>query len=207
MAKDTFLNLPEDKRHRIIDAALAEFAQHTYEMASLSRIVGNLEIAKGSMYQYFTNKQALYMYVVNHAYDYKRNYLKDVFQASDDFFVTVSHYYQKSFLFSLEYPAHHRVISNFWESKDELLHQKILESKAVRAMDFDSMLIEAMEKGEVNPELCREAAFFVFHSVGKELIDNFQNLRHGQVQEHLSFINDVFILLASGLKPRTKGEF
>lgn len=206
MPRDTFLNLPEEKRQRIIDVALAEFAEHTYEMASLSRIVNNLEIAKGSMYQYFANKQALYMYVVSHAYEYKRSYLKDVLGGNDDFFVTVSRYYQKSFLFSLEYPAHHRVINNFWESKDELLRQKILESKALRATDFDCMLIEAMEKGEVSSELCREAAFFVYHSVGKELIDNFQNLHQGQIQEHLTFINAVFALLASGLKPRTKGE-
>lgn len=206
MPKPTFFNLPEDKRQKVIDVALAEFAEHTYEMASLSHIVCQLGIAKGSMYQYFTNKQALYMYVVSYAYNYKRTYLKDVFGEDQDFFVTVSRYYQKSFLFSLEYPAHHRVINNFWESKDELVRQEILENKALRATDFDTMLMGAMEKGEVNPELSRKAAFFIYHSVGKELIDNFQNLQQGQVQEHLDFIDDVFALLAFGLKPRIKGE-
>ena len=64
MPKPTFFNLPEDKRRRFTDAALDEFALHDYRSASVSRIVSTLGIAKGSVYQYFEDKQELYLYLV-----------------------------------------------------------------------------------------------------------------------------------------------
>ncbi|NJN44256.1 MAG: TetR family transcriptional regulator, partial [Anaerolineae bacterium] len=41
MPKQTFLNLPEEKRTIIIDAAIDEFAQYGLENASTNRIVAN----------------------------------------------------------------------------------------------------------------------------------------------------------------------
>lgn len=61
--KDTFWNLAEEKRNRIIREAVREFAVHGYRRASLNTIVGRLGIAKGSLYQYFTNKEALFLFV------------------------------------------------------------------------------------------------------------------------------------------------
>ena len=49
MASTTFDNLPAEKRERIIELALAEFAEHPYALASLSRIVERAGIAKGSI--------------------------------------------------------------------------------------------------------------------------------------------------------------
>ena len=39
MPKETFFNLPEDKRQAILDLAIEEFAAHDYKNASISRIV------------------------------------------------------------------------------------------------------------------------------------------------------------------------
>ncbi len=45
MPKATFWNLPEEKRQRIIDLAVAGFAAHDYAVASLSRIVAQAGIS------------------------------------------------------------------------------------------------------------------------------------------------------------------
>jgi len=68
---DTFFNLPEAKRERIIDAALDEFAHKSYNQASLSQIVNKAGIAKGSMYQYFTDKFDLYLHLIGMASELK----------------------------------------------------------------------------------------------------------------------------------------
>lgn len=65
MPKQTFLNLPEDKRLWILDCAVDEFAEHGYSSASISRIVAAAKIAKGSFYQYFEDKEDLYGYVID----------------------------------------------------------------------------------------------------------------------------------------------
>lgn len=64
MPTETFFNLPEEKRERILDIAVEEFAGKPYKVASISNIVREAEIAKGSFYQYFGDKKGLYRYLL-----------------------------------------------------------------------------------------------------------------------------------------------
>ena len=64
MPKQTFFNLPDEKRERIIQCAVAEFAQKGYKQASISRMVEAAGIAKGSFYQYFEDKDDLFIHIV-----------------------------------------------------------------------------------------------------------------------------------------------
>ncbi|NIV34346.1 MAG: TetR family transcriptional regulator, partial [Anaerolineae bacterium] len=50
MPKDTFFNLPEDKRALICKVALEEFGEYAFDQASINRIVAKAGIAKGSFY-------------------------------------------------------------------------------------------------------------------------------------------------------------
>ena len=67
MPKPTFANLPAAKRQAIIAIAIDEFAAHPYAVASVSRIVERAGIAKGSLYQYFENKQDLFLFLLDYA--------------------------------------------------------------------------------------------------------------------------------------------
>src|SRR5919205_3691509 len=64
MPKQTFLNLPAEKRDIIMNAAIEEFAEYGLENASTNRIVKNSGIAKGSFYQYFEDKQDVFMHML-----------------------------------------------------------------------------------------------------------------------------------------------
>jgi len=59
----TFANLPPDKQQRVVAAAVREFAAKGYQRASLNTVVREAGIAKGSLYQYFANKEALFRFV------------------------------------------------------------------------------------------------------------------------------------------------
>src|ERR1041384_8406781 len=65
MPKQTFLNLPTEKREAIMNAAVEEFAEYGLENASTNRIVKNSGIAKGSFYQYFDDKQDVFMHLLD----------------------------------------------------------------------------------------------------------------------------------------------
>ena len=65
MPKETFLNLSEDKKNKIINAAKKEFARVPIEEASIKNIVEEAEIARGSFYQYFESKEDLLKYILN----------------------------------------------------------------------------------------------------------------------------------------------
>ncbi len=63
MPKETFFNLPEEKKQRIIDAAIDQFSKSHYSNVTIDAIVKGAGIPKGSYYQYFENKDDLYIYL------------------------------------------------------------------------------------------------------------------------------------------------
>lgn len=54
--KNTFYNLPEEKRQKITDAIFNEFAGSSGERVSINNIIKNANISRGSFYQYFDDK-------------------------------------------------------------------------------------------------------------------------------------------------------
>lgn len=76
MPNQTFFNLSDKKRQAIIEIAIAEFASHDYDSASITKIVKQAKIAKGSFYQYFEDKKELYLYLVDLASKKKLAFLQ-----------------------------------------------------------------------------------------------------------------------------------
>lgn len=73
-----FLNLEPEKRERILNAAINEFAQKGFKNASTNEIVKEAGISKGLIFHYFKNKKQLYLFL----YDYLMEVLeKEYFQA------------------------------------------------------------------------------------------------------------------------------
>ncbi len=64
----TFRNLPASKKNAFTTMAFEEFAHKEYHEASISNIVRNLDIAKGSVYQYFSHKLDLFEYLTLEAH-------------------------------------------------------------------------------------------------------------------------------------------
>lgn len=64
MPKDTFMNLNEEKREKVEKAMEKEFARASFEKASVSRIVKDAGIPRGSFYQYFEDKEDAIRYIV-----------------------------------------------------------------------------------------------------------------------------------------------
>ncbi|MEO4054807.1 TetR/AcrR family transcriptional regulator [Solibacillus sp. CAU 1738] len=58
-----FLNLEEEKRRTIINAALKEFSTNTYDLASTNKIVKQAVISKGILFHYFGSKKNLYLFL------------------------------------------------------------------------------------------------------------------------------------------------
>ncbi|WP_240452190.1 TetR/AcrR family transcriptional regulator [Virgibacillus sp. YIM 98842] len=57
MPKQTFFNLPEDKKTILLDAVEKEFSRVPLFEASVANMVQDAGIPRGSFYQYFDNKE------------------------------------------------------------------------------------------------------------------------------------------------------
>lgn len=78
MPTSTFFRLPEEKRQRLLEAAWAEFTQVRYAEASINKIIQGARISRGSFYQYFTDKDELFAYLLGDMWDYFARVLEDV---------------------------------------------------------------------------------------------------------------------------------
>lgn len=64
MPSQTFLNLKEEKKKKLMNAALKEFSSATLEKASINKIVAEAQIPRGSFYMYFDDKYDLFDYII-----------------------------------------------------------------------------------------------------------------------------------------------
>lgn len=85
---DRFESLSEEKKKRILDAAIEEFATNGYDKASTNSIVKKADISKGILFHYFKSKKNLFIYIfdycmthlVNKYYSAKEPEPKDIFE-------------------------------------------------------------------------------------------------------------------------------
>jgi len=86
MPKETFFNLKEEKRERILRSAISEFRQWGFKGANIGRIAQSADVAKGSIYQYFNDKNELFVYCVTWAIESLLYKVKDQMRLSSDMF-------------------------------------------------------------------------------------------------------------------------
>lgn len=62
MPTKTFFRLRDEKQESIMRSAIREFTAHGFARAKIADIAQNAGVAKGSMYQYFADKEELFVY-------------------------------------------------------------------------------------------------------------------------------------------------
>lgn len=70
----TFLNLDNEKKNKLIAAARDEFSNHLYSDVSINQIINTAKIPRGSFYMYFNDKDDLFEYLI----DIDKNKLHEV---------------------------------------------------------------------------------------------------------------------------------
>lgn len=112
MIKQTFYNLPEDKRQRIINAVIDEFANFETEKVSINRIVQKANVSRGSFYQYFDDKLDLVEVLIKSFVDMAIDDVRRAVSTSDgDIFYTFECLYDVIIGFSVD-ERNRRVLKN-----------------------------------------------------------------------------------------------
>lgn len=82
-----FEKIPQDKKNKIIDASLKEFAQKGYEKASTNNIVKEAGIPKGTLFYFFGSKKKLYFYILDYTINkFLERYKEEKKDLSSDIF-------------------------------------------------------------------------------------------------------------------------
>jgi len=104
----TFLKLPAAKQERVLAAAVHEFSQRNVEQAVISNIVKQAGIPRGSFYQYFANKEDLYVYMFETLRARRREYTRPAFESfkKEPFLTFFERFYQLDTQFLFQHPQH-----------------------------------------------------------------------------------------------------
>lgn len=119
MALKTFLNLKEERQQEILNVAFAEFALKGYDNASLSNIVKNCSLAKGSFYRYFSNKKELYTYLIEVATTKRLSNLEQIIEdTSIDFYQLLKLNFLEKIQFDMDNPVIGGFLYKILQEKD-----------------------------------------------------------------------------------------
>jgi AcrR family transcriptional regulator len=107
---DTFNNLPADKKRRIFDAAVREFAARRFSESSINQMVKDAGISRGSFYQYFDGKEDLYLFVLAEIGKEKMAVAMGKSLPEDaDFFTAYLHMVDRIMAWVKEQPLYHSI--------------------------------------------------------------------------------------------------
>jgi AcrR family transcriptional regulator len=104
MPTSTFFGLPAERRDRLVQEAINEFADRTYSEASLSQIAQRARIPKGSFYQYFEDKLDLYRWLLTEETPRRKREFLGAAAADQDFWRSLETMIERGMAFLVEHP-------------------------------------------------------------------------------------------------------
>lgn len=202
MPKSTFFNLDQNKKDRIIEAAIDEFAANSFHKASITNIIKNAEIASGSFYQYFEGKEDLYRYLLDILVERKLEYLDQVVMSNPNelsFFNFLRKLYQGGIEFAKENPRLVSIGKNLMNNNCEVC-KKIREQQKPQSEEFfKNILKQAIETGDVKEDIDPELTAKFLTSINYSLSD-FIYTEDGLNENVMDTINELINIIENGIK-------
>lgn len=211
----TFFNLPEAKRQALISIAIDEFAEHDFQNASISRIVAKAGIAKGSLYQYFADKEDLYLYLIDLAGQEKQKFLGGQQPPSPDMglFPYLEWLLETGTHFRFAHPKLEQVVARALSPGQGMRTDLGKRLKEQTEAYWRQLVQLGVEKGDVDPGydtglvawvftvLTSELGWYALSRVGPHPPDDPQ-LADRYNREAAPLFSELIRLLEHGLRPR-----
>lgn len=171
MPKETFHNLKSDKRELIMDAFLREFALKTYDEASISEVVKQLGIAKGSIYQYFNDKMDLFVYLIGECSAVKQKYTASVDRNSfNDFWAYFREIYVLGFQFDAENPLESHFLHNLTQNLNSPSVKQLYDDLLMQVISaFESMVAAEVERNLFRNDISIKSMGFMLYKFGASI--------------------------------------
>lgn len=151
---ETFNKIPEEKRKKIIEAAVAEFAEKGFTSANINSIAQNAEVSVGSMYKYFVNKEDLYLTIIHFAVGSLKTVLDQIINSEGDLLNKI----EKIIKAIQSYSRSNVYLTKLYnemttESYSELVWKIVSDMEGVSAELYSSLIIQAQQEGLVREDI------------------------------------------------------
>jgi AcrR family transcriptional regulator len=164
--KNTFEKTTEDRRQKVLEVAIDEFAANGYSATSINDIARKAHISIGSMYSYFASKEDLFLTIVNNAYFLMEKILKDVAENSSDVFDRVEKMLVASREFARKYPQLNQIYLDI--TTQALSQMSVRLSSKLEMITpnlLGSIISQAKTDGKVRSDVDENVAAFVIDNI------------------------------------------
>jgi len=198
MPKDTFNNLCEDKKRKIFYAAVQEFAMRRFSEASINQIVKTAGIPRGSFYQYFEDKEDIYLYMFSEIGREKQEIINSVGQLNPDadFFEAYQHNVRILLEWSKTKPEYNQ-IGLFMEIDDSEFISKLRGISNQYFSRMSEMIERDKKRGLVKSDTDSELIAEMIYSINLHFIKDFY--RTGSAENMLKKVNEVMKIIRDGI--------
>ena len=175
MPNQTFFFLSEIIRQRITVLARAEFAAADYNNASITHIVKQAKIAKGSFYQYFEDKEDLYLYIIDLASQQRISLIQSAHAqlAADlkpkDFFAELRWMLTTSTMFVMQYPQLNQIIHRAYYGDSPVKEAALEIVLAAYKQSIRTLIEKGVANGDLRADLDLDLAVFIILTASNSL--------------------------------------
>ncbi len=161
--KPTFMNIPQEKREKILSVAVNEFAYNGFENANINTIAKKAEVSVGSLYKYFDTKTDLFLTSVDYALKNLEIIMETIVESDEDVMVKL----EKLIRVAIEFSRTNRVLIKLYnevtsESKAELVKKIAEHVESITSQAYKKAVIDGQVAGEIRTDIDPGmAAFFV----------------------------------------------
>jgi AcrR family transcriptional regulator len=150
---ELFLRIPEEKRERILQAAISEFSSRGYESANTNTIAQAAGISVGSLYKYFENKEDLFLTTVNYGAAVLKATLDEIIQGEEDILLKVEKVLRTIQKHSRESAGLIRLYNEMSTYSDSALVRQAVESiETQTARLYKELVVKAQEEHEARTD-------------------------------------------------------
>ena len=174
MNLEKFQNLDEEKKQRIIKAAIEEFVENGYIGASTNNIVKNAEISKGSLFNYFDNKEKLFIYLFNYTIGKVINNFQNVRENLKEVGLLegIKLFIDSNIKFFTTYPKEFQFLAKGMTNSPEPLRSELLKTKRELQKNVIEYLVQNSSGTKFRNDVAKEKiSFFIL-----TLLDNMSNI-------------------------------
>lgn len=177
MPTKTFDNLSEGKKKKIFDAAVLEFSTRRFSEASINQIIKTAEIARGSFYQYFQDKEDIYLYMIT---EIGKKKMKVIGRSEEqnldaDFFEIYMRMFKEGLQWGRTNPDYYRV-GMLMELDDSHFILKLREMSAEGMKSLIKLIERDKQRGLIKPEVDSQLVVEMLYALNMNLLmDDFKS--------------------------------
>jgi AcrR family transcriptional regulator len=204
---NTFRNLPEDKQRRITAAAVHEFAEYGFKQASVNRVVKETGIAKGSLYQYFAGKEALYLHVFTDFIELVKQTVKENETADDgEVFSRIRFVINVGMQFIKIHPEYFRLYTRLLSEEESPYRSELLAQDRFFPIEyFEPLIRKGQDEGAIRTDVSAGLIVFMIDTVLDRFLLATSGLQTGEdicpvdPNESEIVIDQIIMLLSGGM--------